>query len=72
MKKKGAMSRLLEKIEEYYERNEHLFLSSDKGTEEGGVGVGVADEEEKELEHLISSLDENGPARAVHMPGYPE
>ena len=70
MKKKEAMSRLLEKIEEYYDRNKHLFLSSDEGKEEGRGGM--TEEEEKELESLISSLDENGPARAVHMPGYPE
>ena len=69
MKKKGAMSRLLKRIEEYYEGNEHLFLSGDEGKEGRVV---VTEDEAKELEFLISSLDENGPARTVHMPGYPE
>ena len=65
MTKKGAMAKLLEKIEDYYERNEHLFLNSCGAVE-------ATEQEEKELEFLISSLDENGPTRTVHMPGYPE
>ena len=72
MKKKGAVEKLIEKIEDYYERNEQLFRDCGEEEEEKGGGAKMTKEEEKELEFLISSLDDSGPSRAVHMPGYPE
>lgn len=70
--KKADMSKLLEKIEEYYERNEQLFLgSSEEGEEEESHREGEGSQtKERELELLISSLGSS--RRSVHMPGYPE
>ena len=67
MKKKGAMDKLINKIEDYYERNEQLFVED--GVEERLTDEG---EEERELELLISSLNDDLPSSPVHMPGYPE
>ena len=74
MKKKRDVEKLIEKVEEYYERSEQLFrdgCDEEEGEENGG-GAKEAEEEGRELEFLISSLDDSGPSRAVHMPGYPE
>ena len=71
MKKKGAVDKLIQKIEEFYERNEQLFQNYDVEGEEERGGVNLGEEEERELEFLISSLDDS-PSRSVHMPGYPE
>ena len=72
MKKKREISKQLKKIKEHYDRIEHLFLSADEGKEGGGGGM--IEDKGKQLDYmyLISSLDENGRTRAVHMPGYPE
>ena len=64
------MTKLLDKIEDYHERNEKLFQDCDGGDEREASQTG--DEEEKELKFLISSLDGDCPSRPVHMPGYPE
>ena len=67
------MSELLDKLEDYYERNEKLFL--DCSLEESGDGEASRrekEEEERELEMLISSLGNEKALRPVHMPGYPE
>ena len=67
------MSELLDKLEDYYERNEQLFL--DSSHEESGDGEASRrekEEEERELELLISSLGNERGSRPVHMPGYPE
>ncbi len=64
------MNKLLEKIEDYYGRNEQLFLeSSEKETNKGEQTRG---EDEGELELMISSLGSQKVSRPVHMPGYPE
>ena len=70
--KKGAMNKLLDKIEDYYERNENLFLDCSEKIKEGEENETRGEEEERELELLISSLGGNKPSRPVHMPGYPE
>lgn len=69
------MNKLLEKIEDYYERNEQLFQeSSEEGTNEGEMSQSQTKEEdtERELKVLISSLGSQKTSRPVHMPGYPE
>ena len=61
------MDKLIKKIEDYYERNEQLFV------EDGGEErLNDEGEEERELELLISSLNNDLPSSPVHMPGYPE
>ena len=66
--KKADMNKLLEKIEDYYDRNEQLFLESSDETSE----IQTEEEDKKELELLISSLGSQKASRSVHMPGYPE
>ena len=69
--KKADMNQLLEKIEDYYERNEKLFLDCSEETKQGEVSQ-TKEEDERELELLISSLGIETSSRPVHMPGYPE
>jgi hypothetical protein len=72
--KKADMNKLLEKIEDYYERNEQLFLDcSEKETNERELSQSQSKEEDEgELELMISSLGSQKVSRPVHMPGYPE
>ncbi len=67
--KKADINKLLDKIENYYERNEKLFMETNKETE---GDVSQTEEEKREFEFLISSYGSEKASRPVHMPGYPE
>ena len=69
--KKVEMIKLLDKIEDYYERNEKLFLETVDKETEGEVSQ-TEENDKKELEMLISSMGSKKASRLVHMPGYPE
>ena len=68
--KKMDMNELLEKIEDYYERNEKLF--QDCCDDKEGEPSQTKEESERELDMSISSLGSQKTSRPVHMPGYPE
>ena len=70
--KKADMNKVLEKIEDYYDRNEQLFLESSEEKSSETSEKQTEEEDKKELEFLISSLGSQKASRPVHMPGYPE
>ena len=65
--KKADMSRLVQRIEEYYNHKEEEFRS---GGRERDREEREEEEEERKFEFMISG--ENPGKRSVHMPGYPE